>query len=287
MTRPPRHDVAVLGCGLMGSALARRFASGGLAVTAWNRTSRRAEALAADGVRPAASVEDAVGSTGLAVVCMSDVDASRAVLASASSLAGRTVVNLSDGTNDDVETLASWVGEQGASFLDGSTLCYPDQIGEPGAMVAFSGPSPVWARHEPVLMLLGGRSRHVSDEIAGAKELYLGCGAFFVTAMSGFVESAACLLRRGRTLEEVRYATLHGIEVLRHAAEEAAAAIESGRHDTDQATIHVFAEGVRRALGELESAGVDLSVTTAVSKKLDAAERAGMGRLGFSAQALL
>ncbi|WP_162834413.1 NAD(P)-binding domain-containing protein [Amycolatopsis circi] len=287
MTRPARHDVAVLGCGLMGSALARRFASSGLAATAWNRTPGRAEALASDGVRPAASVEEALGGTGLVVVCMSDIDATRNVLAAAPSLSGLTVVNLSDGTYDDVETLACWLGEHGAQFLDGSTLCYPGQIGEPGAMVAFSGPSSVWAEHEATLTLLGGRSRHVSDEITGAKSLYLGCGAFFVTALTGFVESATCLLRRGRTLEEVRDTTLHGLELLRHATEEAAAAIESGRHETDQATIHVFADGVRRALGELADSGVDLSVMAAVSGKLDAAEHAGMGRLGYSAQSLL
>ncbi|MFE0305588.1 NAD(P)-dependent oxidoreductase [Amycolatopsis sp. NPDC058986] len=279
--------MAVLGCGLMGSALARRFAAGGLAVTAWNRTPHRAEALAADGVRPSASVAEAVGEAGLVVVCLSDIDGARGALESAPSLAGLTVVNLSDGTHDDVETLAQWLGERGASFLDGATFCYPEQIGEPSAMLVFSGSAQVWAAHEPTLMLLGGRSRHVSDDISGAKGLYLGSGAFFVTALAGFVESTACLLQRGHTLEEIRDTTLYGLELLRHATEEVAAAIESGRHETDQATIHVFADGARKVLGELQSADVDSSVMAAVSRKLDAAEHAGLGHLGYSAQSLL
>ncbi|MCV7081858.1 NAD(P)-binding domain-containing protein [Mycolicibacterium insubricum] len=44
------HDVVVLGCGLMGSALARSFATRGYSTGTWNRTHERAEALAADGV---------------------------------------------------------------------------------------------------------------------------------------------------------------------------------------------------------------------------------------------
>ncbi|MFE3170671.1 NAD(P)-dependent oxidoreductase [Amycolatopsis sp. NPDC059090] len=287
MTQQPRYDVAVLGCGMMGSALARRFAASGLAVTAWNRTSQRAEALASDGIRPAASVAEAVGEAGLAVVCLSDIDGARAALESAPSLAGRTVVNLSDGTHDDVETLARRLDERGASFLDGATFCYPEQIGEPNAMLVFSGPAQVWAEHEPALRLLGGRARHVSEDVGGAKRLYLGSGAFFVTALTGFVESTACLLRRGHTLEEIRDTTLYGLELLRHATEEAAVAIESGRHETDQATIHVFAEGTRKVLSELQNTGIDASVMAAVTSKLDAAEDAGLGHLGYSAQALL
>lgn len=287
MTRAPRYDVAVLGCGLMGSALARRFASSGLAVTAWNRTPRAAQSLAAVGVRPATTVQEAVEEARLVIVCLSDIDAARDVLESASSLDGVTVVNLSDGTRDGVAGLSYWLGEQGAYFLDGATLCYPEQIGEQSAMLVFAGPSQVWVEHGPTLMLLGGRTRHVSDDIAGARVLYLGSGGFFVTALTGFVESTTYMLRRGRTLEEILDTTLYGLELLRHATQAVASSIASGHHETDQATIHVFADGARKVLGELESAGVDTSVMAAVTRKLDAAERAGMGHLGYSAQSLL
>ncbi|MEU9858542.1 NAD(P)-binding domain-containing protein [Streptomyces sp. NPDC047974] len=287
MKRAPRYDVAVLGCGLMGSALARRFASSGLAVTAWNRTPRGAEALAADGVRPSATVGEAVGEAGLVIVCMSDTDAARNALATVPSLVDVTVVNLSDGTRDDIEELARRLGEQGASYLDGATFCYPEQIGEQSAMLVFSGPSRAWTEHKSTLMLLGGRARHVSEDITGAKALYLGSGAFFLTALTGFVESTTCLLRRGHTLEEIRETTLYGLELLGHATQAVASSIASGRHETDQATVHVFADGARKVLGELESAGIDSSVMAAVAGKLDATESAGMGHLGYSAQSLL
>ncbi len=44
-------SVAVLGTGIMGSAMARHLARAGLDVRAWNRTRAKAEPLAADGVR--------------------------------------------------------------------------------------------------------------------------------------------------------------------------------------------------------------------------------------------
>lgn len=58
MTAKPH--LAVLGTGLMGAPMARRLLGGGFAVTVWNRTPQKAQALAANGARVAASVADAV-----------------------------------------------------------------------------------------------------------------------------------------------------------------------------------------------------------------------------------
>ena len=52
--------VALLGTGTMGAGMARSMRRAGLDVTAWNRTRAKAEPLAADGVRVAESVHDAV-----------------------------------------------------------------------------------------------------------------------------------------------------------------------------------------------------------------------------------
>ncbi len=53
-------NIAVLGTGLMGAPMARRLLRAGFAVTVWNRSSAKAEALAADGAKVAASAAGAV-----------------------------------------------------------------------------------------------------------------------------------------------------------------------------------------------------------------------------------
>lgn len=283
----PSYDVAVLGCGLMGSALAKRFASAGLSVVAWNRTPARAEALEQHGVTPTSDVEHALRTARLVVVCMSDVGATRDTLEPVAELAGTTVVNLSDGSPDDIVQLGAWLRQRGANLLDGATLCYPEQIGRPGAMVVFSGPGHLWADHGDTLMLLGGGSRYLSDSLSDAKALYIGTSAFFVNALSGFVEAASFLLHRGRSLDEIKDGTLYVLELLGYATEIVAAAMAAGAHDTDQASIHVFADGSRKILAELERAGIESSVSSAAARKLIAAEKAGLGLLGFSAQSEL
>jgi len=52
--------IAVIGTGIMGGPIAGRLAEAGYAVTAWNRTSDKAQGLKGLGVETVANAQDAV-----------------------------------------------------------------------------------------------------------------------------------------------------------------------------------------------------------------------------------
>lgn len=68
-TTPQR--VGFLGMGLMGSRMARNLARKGFAVTVWNRTRARAEALVADGAKVASTPAELMGEVDVACTCLS------------------------------------------------------------------------------------------------------------------------------------------------------------------------------------------------------------------------
>jgi 3-hydroxyisobutyrate dehydrogenase-like beta-hydroxyacid dehydrogenase len=72
-------DVAVLGMGRMGRALAARLLEGGHRVAVWNRSKGRAGEVVAAGAREAHSVADAVDGVDAAVTMLANDDAVRAV----------------------------------------------------------------------------------------------------------------------------------------------------------------------------------------------------------------
>jgi 3-hydroxyisobutyrate dehydrogenase-like beta-hydroxyacid dehydrogenase len=74
-----RMDVAVLGMGRMGRALAGRLLEGGHRVAVWNRSKGKAGELVAAGAREAQSVADAVEGVDVAITMLADDDAVRAV----------------------------------------------------------------------------------------------------------------------------------------------------------------------------------------------------------------
>src|SRR5205807_1650037 len=72
-------DIAVLGMGRMGRALAGRLLEGGHRVAVWNRSKGKAGEIVAAGAREAQSVADAVDGVDVAVTMLANDDAVRAV----------------------------------------------------------------------------------------------------------------------------------------------------------------------------------------------------------------
>src|SRR5258706_10017812 len=72
-------DVAVLGMGRMGRALALRLLNGGDRVAVWNRSNGKAGEVVSAGAREAQSVADAVRDADVVIIMVANDDAVRAV----------------------------------------------------------------------------------------------------------------------------------------------------------------------------------------------------------------
>jgi 3-hydroxyisobutyrate dehydrogenase-like beta-hydroxyacid dehydrogenase len=282
--QPSSTDVTVIGCGLMGAALARQFAKGGYRVAAWNRTPERAEALAGDGVTPVRSVVAAVHSSPLVVTCTSTYDTTRSALEPVDSWHEATVVNLANGTPDEAEEFERWVAARGARYLEGGIFCYPQDLGSAEASIFYSGPRETWSNQERMLMTLGGGSRHVSEEIKTANVMFVGISAFFMPAMSAYVEAATYLLSEGVSVETLKQITIPPLYTIAYTTDEAVAAITNGQHETDQATVELYAETAQICLAAVQQAGHRARLLAASVENLKAADAAGLGKLGFYSQ---
>jgi 3-hydroxyisobutyrate dehydrogenase-like beta-hydroxyacid dehydrogenase len=277
-------DVTVIGCGLMGAALARQLAKSGYRVAAWNRTPERAEALATDGVKPIRSVVDAVRASPLVVACMIDYTSTLSALDPVESWDGATLVNVANGTPEEAEECERWAAERGAHYLDGGIFAYPQDIGSPEAALYYSGPTDVWSTHERTLMALAGASRHVSEEIKTANVMFVGISAFFMPAMSAYVEAATYLLDQGVSVEALREITVPPLQTIAYVTDEAIAAISGGRYETDQATVETYAETTQICLAAVQGAGYKARLLAAALENMNETNAAGLGKLGYYSQ---
>ncbi len=74
------HKITLIGTGLMGVPMSRNLLKAGYDLTVWNRTISRAEPLASDGARVAASAVDAVRGAEIVITMLSDGIASGALI---------------------------------------------------------------------------------------------------------------------------------------------------------------------------------------------------------------
>ncbi|MEV6848107.1 NAD(P)-dependent oxidoreductase [Actinoplanes sp. NPDC051411] len=112
-------EVAVLGAGRMGAAMARRLAKAGHTVTAWNRTPRRAWPLAGAGITVTSDAAGAVRGRDLVISMLADGAAARAVLLDSSvrsALSPGTII--CDMSTSGVETARELAEAIGDTFVD-------------------------------------------------------------------------------------------------------------------------------------------------------------------------
>ncbi|MQY33847.1 hypothetical protein SRB17_18130 [Streptomyces sp. RB17] len=278
------YDVAVLGCGLLGSALARNFAAQGLKTAAWNRTPAKAETLAGDGVSALHDIDEVVRSSRLVVAVTSTYATTREAIAGATDWTGTALVNVGTGTPTEAEEMKTWAEERGVPYLDGAVLCYPQQIGTEEGMVLYSGSPETWAEHERTLTAPGPYSARVSDDVKAASVLDAAIIAgFYSAALSAYVEASTYALDQGVDPETLNAISELAFQTLAATAKEAVGAIASDQHTTDVATLGVYAAGCRAALGTMRSAGHKARLLAAAVENLAEAEKAGLGELGFFA----
>lgn len=132
--------VLVLGCGLMGSAMARRLFDVGYSVHVWNRSYQKALDLSSSSrledrcIVAFSDLHDAFKSlddSGLVVLFLHDMDSVKKVLSSvpASCLAGKRLLNLVSGNSDQGREMQDMALQLGVSlFIDACYLGPPHRL---------------------------------------------------------------------------------------------------------------------------------------------------------------
>ncbi|ALG09192.1 NAD(P)-dependent oxidoreductase [Kibdelosporangium phytohabitans] len=188
-----KTPVSVIGLGRLGAALAAAFLADGHPTTVWNRSPEKAAPLEAKGAKVVASVTEAVAASPLVLTVVLDHAAARSLLEpAADDLSGRTLLNVSSSTPDDIRALAEWATSHGADYLDAAVMAVPQAIGTPDAQVLFSGSANAYERYGSELEILG-TTRYLAADPGVAELFSMGLLSAAYGTLFGYVHGVALL----------------------------------------------------------------------------------------------
>jgi 3-hydroxyisobutyrate dehydrogenase len=165
-------DVALLGTGRMGSAMARKLVEAGHHVIVWNRTTSGADALAAEvGSDVALTASDAVASASLVISMLADGPATSAVLLDPLVLSalkpGTIVCDMATSGVDTARALDEGVTSAGARFVDAPVSGSVPTIMAGQLLVMASGDRSGVDEAEPILSSFAKKVAYLGDAGAG------------------------------------------------------------------------------------------------------------------------
>jgi 3-hydroxyisobutyrate dehydrogenase len=187
--------VALLGTGIMGSAMARNLCRTDHAVRVWNRTRAKAEPLAADGAYVADSAAEAVTGADVVITMLFDGPATLETMTEAAPAFGRGTVWMQSTTVgvDDVPRLAEFASGHGLVFVDAPVLGTKGPA-EAGKLITFgAGPAEAREALASVYDAVGQRTVWTGDDgsTAAATRLKLVCNNWTLALTHAAAESVA------------------------------------------------------------------------------------------------
>ncbi|MBA3783191.1 MAG: NAD(P)-dependent oxidoreductase [Nocardioides sp.] len=271
----------MIGLGPMGRAMVRAFLAGGHPVTVWNRTASRAAGLVADGASLADRPAEAVAASDLVILSLTDYQAMYDVLTGAtSSLAGRTIVNLSSDSPDRTRAAATWAADHGARLVAGGVMVPAPMVGTEAAYVYYSGPADAFEAHQASLVRIG-TPRFVGEDPGLAQLMYQAHLDVFLTTLSSLMHATALVGSAGITAAEFLpelIETVRDIPAMLAAGDEGlGSSIDAGTYPGELSTATMMGATADHIVAASESAGIDLALPRAVQAHYQRAIQDGHG----------
>lgn len=168
------RKISVIGLGQMGRKIVQLYVDAGYQVTVWNRTKGKATELS--GIVEAESVEAAIAASPLSIVIVYDNQGTLEILKRVKDeriYIGKTIANFTTGSPKEAAEIETIISTLGGRYINGAIQVAPDQMGLESTTILVSGDKRAFNQQEPVLGILGGNLKHLSENAAASSAMDL------------------------------------------------------------------------------------------------------------------
>lgn len=196
-------NVALLGTGLLGQAVAERLQSTGHSLTAYNRSLEKTRPLQQRGIRIAATAEEAMSDSEVVLLLLADAAAIRSVLfdpATRGAINGRPVIQMGTIGPAESRAIQQEIERFGGQYLEAPVL---GSIAEAhaGTLLIMVGATPEqYVEYEPFLRALGSEV-HLIGPVGKAAVFKLALNQLIAAEMAAFALSLGMVRREGVAVE--------------------------------------------------------------------------------------
>lgn len=242
-------QLAVLGLGNMGSALAHCLLKAGHDVSVWNRTSEKAEVFVELGATICSSPDDAIAGSDLVIICIkSHKETVELVNGLNVSVMGKTICDMSTGDTSDADRLVAILERQGTGYMLGMINAYPSGIGGDETTILTVGSAGSWDSYGCIIRELGGKSAHVGEKPAALAALFAGLFTVRQGFMFGMIYGALVCQKAGIPMQVYADQLPATIKLVNDYHDLFARTVPTEDYDNAEASLKVYALAQEDAL---------------------------------------
>lgn len=198
-------------------------------------------------------------------------------------MAGRVIVNLTNGTPAQARQTAAWVANQGAEYLDldGRIMAVPQMIGTPGALVLYSGSEKALQTCESTLKGLAA-VKYLGED-PGLAPLYdLALLSSMYGMFAGFFHATAMTRSEQIKSEAFTELVIPWLQAMSTSLPRLAQAVDEGDHRTNVSSLYINKLGFVNLIEASQEQGISTELMTPIQELINRSVAEGYGTDGLS-----
>ncbi|HEY1937805.1 MAG TPA: NAD(P)-dependent oxidoreductase [Candidatus Angelobacter sp.] len=280
-------NIAFIGLGNMGSAMARNLIKAGHALTVYNRSKNRADELAPLGARVAATPGEAAAKAEVAITMLADDHALESVVFEKAGMLGSLPADAIHVSMSNISValsrrLAASHAERRQHYVSAPVFGRPEAAAAAKLFVVAAGPAAQIDRCRPLFDAMGQKTFIAGEDASGANLMKL-AGNFLITAViEGLAESFALVRKAGLEANqflEILTSSLFNAPIYKTYG----ALIASEKFEPAGFKLPLGLKDNRLLLAAAEEMAVSMPMASLVRDRFLAALAQGMGELDWSA----
>ena len=187
MNNSNRKNISVIGLGSMGFALAETLLKADFNISVWNRTSSKAQKLENKGANICSTPNEAFKNSQFIVASLSNYEAWNNIIDSNQidmDLSGKTIIQLTTGSIEEVTALNDWVKKYNGDLLEGIISCFPSQIGTEESLILLAGSDSSINNCKDIISILSPQYKNLGSNLIAPTVL---SRAFLSGALGGLI----------------------------------------------------------------------------------------------------
>jgi 3-hydroxyisobutyrate dehydrogenase-like beta-hydroxyacid dehydrogenase len=271
-------EVGFVGLGAMGGGIARRLLDAGYAVTGWNRTREKSEALRQDGLVVAETPAAAAAGADVLFTMLTDVAALESLAEELTGVLrpGAVWADLTTIAPDESRAIAARVEPTGAVFLDAPVSGSPATLAAGQMSIMVGGDRIAFERILPVLEAIGPKVTYLGRN-GNALVMKMAINVSLVVQGMSFCESVAMAEKAGIEREAAVDAVLKSVIASPMLAYRGPMILEGRLPETPFANVALQQKDQQLGLRLAAELGTPLLLASLANELLTASRAAGLG----------
>ena len=279
MNNSNRKNISVIGLGSMGFALAETLLKADFNISVWNRTSSKAQKLENKGANICSTPNEAFKNSQFIVASLSNYEAWNNIIDSNQidiDLSGKTIIQLTTGSIEEVTALNDWVKKYNGDLLEGIISCFPSQIGTEESLILLAGSDNSINNCKDIISILSPQYKNLGSNLIAPTVLSRAFLSGALGGLIGMMNGAVLCQKADISLDDFKEIYMDRSSIIEQESKRIIDAIATEDTENTEASVSAWGHGQEALLAISKTLDSNIEFQLALNKLFKKTIEAGL-----------